>query len=184
MGKRARASAAVLAQASSAKKSEALRAMAAALRAHKDDILEANGRDMRGGEENGLGQAMLERLKLTEQRIEDMAVGIEEVAALPDPIGQTVRGYVNSDGLEIAQVRVPLGVIGVIYESRPNVTADTAALCLKSGNAVILRGGSEAMDSSRVIVSALIEAVSSAGLPEGCIQLLDVPGHEATTALM
>lgn len=184
MGKKARASAAVLAQASSAKKNEALRAMAAALRAHKDDILEANERDVRGAEENGLGQAMLDRLKLTEHRVEDMAVGIEEVAALPDPIGQTVRGYVNSDGLKIAQVRVPLGVVGVIYESRPNVTADTAALCLKSGNAVILRGGSEAMNSSRVIVSALIGAISSAGLPEGCIQLLDVPGHEATTALM
>lgn len=184
MGKKARASAAVLTQASSSKKNEALRAMAAALRAHRGDILEANGRDLRDGEKDGLSRAMLERLKLTEMGVENMAAGIEEVAALPDPIGQTVRGYVNSDGLRIEQVRVPLGVIGVIYESRPNVTVDTAALCLKSGNAVILRGGSEAMNSSRVTVSVLVEAILSAGLPEDCIQLLDVPGHEATTALM
>ncbi len=184
MGKKARAAAAVLAQAPTETKNEALKGMAAALRAQKDQILAANARDMKEAKEAGLNAALLHRLQLDDAKIEAMARGIDEIVALPDPIGVGVGSHINADGLEISQVRVPLGVIGVIYESRPNVTSDTASLCLKSGNAVILRGGSESMNSNRCIANVLIAAVFAAGLPESCIQLLDFPGHEATGALM
>ncbi len=174
MGRKAKAAAAELALADSATKDTALLAMAEALRAHKDEILEANAMDVKQAEEDKLSKAMIQRLTLDDKQIEGMAKGIEEVAALPDPIGRTVSGHISPEGLEITQVRVPLGVIGIIYESRPNVTADTASLCLKSGNAVILRGGSEAVNSNRIIAKLLTEAALSVGLPEGCIQLLDL----------
>ncbi len=184
MGKKARAAAAVLAQAGSETKNAALMGMAAALRAKKDEIIAANARDMKEGREAGLSQAMLNRLMLDDKRIEAMARGIDDIVALPDPIGKGVGSHISPDGLEISQVRVPLGVIGIIYESRPNVTSDTAALCLKSGNAVILRGGSESLNSNRCIADALIGAIVGAGLPDSCVQLVDFAGREGTAALM
>ena len=184
MGNNAKEAAAILAKTGTSVKNAALRAMAQALRDEQEAILAANVTDLNEGRESGLSEALLERLTLTEKRVEEMAHGIEEIAALPDPIGQGISSHVTPDGLEISLVRVPLGVIGIIYESRPNVTADTAALCLKSGNAVILRGGSEAINSNRAIASVLTRAIVSAGLPQSCVQLLDVGGREATTALM
>lgn len=184
MGKKARAAAAVLAQAGSETKNAALKGMAAALRAQKDEIIAANARDMKEGREAGLSQAMLNRLMLDDKRIEAMARGIDDIVALPDPIGKGVGSHISAEGLEISQVRVPLGVIGIIYESRPNVTSDTAALCLKSGNAVILRGGSESLNSNRCIADALIGAIVEAGLPDSCVQLVDFAGREGTAALM
>ncbi|MBP5212853.1 MAG: aldehyde dehydrogenase family protein, partial [Pyramidobacter sp.] len=177
MGQNARRAAAELALCSSGTKDKALRAMASELRAHKAEILEANRLDVTEAEADGLNKAMIQRLTLDDKQIEGMAKGIEEVAALPDPIGRGVSSHVSPEGLEISQVRVPLGVIGVIYESRPNVTADTASLCLKAGNAVILRGGSEAVNSNRIIAKILNEAALAAGLPEGSIQLLDLTGR-------
>ena len=184
MGQKARRAAAELALATSEAKDAALRAMASELRAHKAEILEANRLDVTEAEAEGLNKAMVQRLTLDDKQIEGMAKGIEEVAALPDPIGRGVSSHISPEGLEISQVRVPLGVIGVIYESRPNVTADTASLCLKSGNAVILRGGSEAVNSNRIIAKILNEAALAEGMPDGCIQLLDFNGREFTTALM
>ncbi|MDY3869284.1 MAG: glutamate-5-semialdehyde dehydrogenase [Pyramidobacter sp.] len=184
MGRKARAAAREMALAGSAVKNAALLGMARNLRARQKEILDANARDMKEGAEAGLTAALLERLTLNEARIEGMARGCEEIAALPDPIGRGISRHVSAEGLEIEQVRVPLGVIGMIYESRPNVTADAAALCLKSGNAVILRGGHEASNSNRAIANALVAAIFEAGLPESVVQLLDVPGRDATLALM
>ena len=184
MGRKARFAAKELALANSARKDAALKAMAQALREKCGSILDANALDLKEGAASGLSAALLERLTLTEARVEAMAKGIDEIRALPDPVGRGIASHVSPEGLEITQVRVPLGVIGMIYESRPNVTADAAALCLKSGNAVILRGGHEASNSNRAIANALIAAIFSAGLPESCLQLLDVPGREATNALM
>lgn len=184
MGTKARTAAAELALAGSEIKDKALREMAEELRAHTAEILEANKLDVAEAEQDGLSSAMIQRLKLDEKQVEAMARGIEDVAALPDPIGRGVSSHISPEGLEIAQVRVPLGVIGIIYESRPNVTADTASLCIKSGNAVILRGGSEAMNSNRIIAKVLTEAALSVGLPENCIQLLDLNGREFTIGLM
>ena len=183
MGKKARKAAGVLAQATSEQKNAALRAMAKALRDEKDVIIAENAKDLMRAEEKGLDSAMLQRLSIDEKGIETMARGIEQVAALPDPIGQGVSSHVSPEGLEISQVRVPFGVVGIIYESRPDVTADTAALCLKSGNAVILRGGSEAEKSNRAIAHALIKALFASGFPEDCIQLVPQE-REATIAMM
>lgn len=179
----ARKAADVLALATSARKNAALTSMAQALRGAKKEILDANEKDLASAREKGLDAAMIQRLALSDPAIEAMAKGIEQVAALPDPIGQGVSSHVSPEGLEISQVRVPLGVIGVIYESRPNVTADTAALCLKSGNAVILRGGSEAENSNRAIADVLIKAVAKSGLPADSIQLLPQE-RELTIAMM
>jgi glutamate-5-semialdehyde dehydrogenase len=184
MGGMAREAADILALAGTDVKNKALKAMAEALRTHQKEILEANSKDMRESEEKGLSAPMLQRLQLDSRQIENMAAGIEEIAALPDPVGQGVSSHIGPDGLEITQVRVPLGVIGVVYESRPNVTADTAALCLKSGNAVILRGGREAIRSNTAIASVLREAVASAGLPETCIQLIAMTDHESAVEFM
>ena len=184
MGRKARFAAKELALAGSDRKNAALKAMAQALREKCAAILEANAQYVKEGVAAKLTASLVERLTLNEARVEAMARGIEEIAALPDPIGQGVSSHVSPEGLEIAQVRVPLGVIGMIYESRPNVTADAAALCLKSGNAVILRGGHEASNSNRIIANALVAAIFTAGLPEDCVQLLDMPGREATNALM
>ena len=183
MARKARAAADVLALATSAQKNRALMAMAKALRDEQKEIIEANSVDLKNAQEKGLSAAMIQRLALDEKTIEGMAQGIEQVASLPDPIGQGVSSHISPEGLEISQVRVPLGVIGVIYESRPNVTADTAALCLKSGNAVVLRGGSEAENSNKAIAHALIKAIFSAGLPEHSVQLVP-QDREATIAMM
>lgn len=180
----ARQAALALAQASTSVKNQALQAMAEALLADSARILEANSKDIRRARERGLSEAMSERLTLNEKRISAMAEGIRQVAALPDPVGEIVEGWKRPNGLEILKVRVPLGVIAIIYESRPNVTADAAALCLKSGNAVILRGGSEAFQSNQAITSSLVRAIESSGLPAECVQIVQTTDREAATYLM
>ena len=169
MGARARAAQRLLAAAPTATKADALRAMAAAIRADAADILAANARDMAGAD--ALSPAMRDRLKLTEARIEGIAAALEQVAALPDPVGETIRAWRQPNGLTFRRVRVPLGVIGIIFESRPNVTADAGALCLMAGNACILRGGSDATESSRAIHRCLLAGLDAAGLPADAIQL-------------
>jgi len=172
MGARARAAAAVMAGASSEKKAQALVAAAQALRAATPRIIAANGLDMERGAANGLTAALLDRLRLDEGRIAGIADAVEQVARLADPVGQLVDESVRPNGLKLQRVRVPLGVIGIIYESRPNVTADAAALGLRSGNAVILRGGSEAVESNRAIHAAMVEGIEQAGLPADAVQLV------------
>ncbi|MCS6830528.1 MAG: glutamate-5-semialdehyde dehydrogenase [Armatimonadota bacterium] len=180
----ARRAAMALAQASTAVKNEALLMMADMLLADCGRILEANSEDIHRARERGLSEAMVERLTLNEKRIAAMAEGIRQVAALPDPVGEVIEGWKRPNGLEILKVRVPLGVVAIIYESRPNVTADAAALCLKSGNAVILRGGSEAFRSNQAITASLVRAVENAGLPAECVQMVQTTDREAATHLM
>ena len=170
LGRDAVAAAAVLAQADTATKDAALKGAAAALRARAGQILSANAHDLAAARAAGLGAALLDRLSLDDGRIEAMARNVEAVAQLPDPIGTVAAQWQRPNGLRIARVRVPLGVIGIIYESRPNVTADAGALCLKSGNAVILRGGSESSGSNAAIHNCLLEGLRGAGLPAACIQ--------------
>ncbi len=172
MGARARAAAAVMAGASSDQKARALVAAAQALRAATARIIEANGTDMARGAANGLTAALLDRLRLDEGRIAGIADAVEQVASLADPVGQLIDESARPNGLKLQRVRVPLGVIGIIYESRPNVTADAAALGLRSGNAVILRGGSEAVESNRAIHAAMVEGIAQAGLPADAVQLV------------
>jgi|SRR5882672_1024353 len=171
-GRAAVAAAQVLAQAASTQKDQALRAAAAAVRRRRSDLVIANRRDMEEAARKGLRDALLERLKLTDEGIEKMALGLETIAALPDPIGTVLAQWTRPNGLRIQRVRVPLGVIGMIYESRPNVTADAGALSLKSGNAVILRGGSESQHSNRAVHACLIDGLDAAGLPSSAIQLI------------
>jgi glutamate-5-semialdehyde dehydrogenase len=172
IGTSARAAAQALAQATAAIKNAALRQAAANLRARIRDILSANGRDVELGRGNGLSEALLDRLGLTPDRIEAMARGLEDIAELPDPVGQVIAEWERPNGLRIARIRTPLGVIGVIYESRPNVTADAGGLCLKAGNASILRCGSESFLTSSVIAECLTAGVMAAGLPDTSIQLV------------
>ena len=172
LGRAARAAARGLARAPRAAKDRALRAAAAAVRSDSAAILEANGRDLAAARESGLAAASLDRLALDGARIESMAEGLESVARLDDPIGAVMADWTRPNGLRITRVRVPLGVIGSIYESRPNVTADAAALCLKSGNAAILRGGSDSHHSSRAIFDCLRQAITEAGLPAGAVQMV------------
>jgi glutamate-5-semialdehyde dehydrogenase len=172
MGRRAREAARVLALASTEAKNAALLAMAARLEAGTGRIIEANRQDLDAARSKGRDAAFLDRLMLDGLRVAAMARGLHEVAALPDPVGPTIASWTRPNGLEISRVRVPVGVIGIIYESRPNVTADAAGLCLKSGNAVILRSGSESFLTSLVIANILSEAVAAAGLPEAAIQLV------------
>jgi len=169
----------VLAQADTAQKNAALVAAAASLRRRAGEILEANGRDVKAAGANGLGGALLDRLRLDASRVEAMAQGVEQIAALADPVGTVIAEWERPNGLRIQRVRVPLGVIGIIYESRPNVTCDAGALCLKSGNAAILRGGSESHHSSSVIHACLVDGLRAAGLPEGCIQLVPTTDRAA-----
>ena len=169
----------VLALASTAVRNAALGAGARALRARCGDILAANATDMKAAQAAGSGPAMLDRLRLDTARIEAMAAGAEAIAALPDPIGAVIAEWTRPNGLRIQRVRVPLGVIGIIYESRPNVTCDAGALCLKSGNAAILRGGSESHHSSQAIHACLVEGLRAAGLPEACIQLVPTTDRAA-----
>ena len=179
IGRAAVEAAQVLALAATAQKNAALAAAAASLRARRGEILAANARDMKAGEAAGLSGAMIDRLRLDEARIESMAVGVEQVAALADPIGSVIAEWERPNGLRIQRVRVPLGVIGIIYESRPNVTCDAGALCLKSGNAAILRGGSESHWSSTAIHACLVDGLRAAGLPESCIQLVPTTDRAA-----
>jgi glutamate-5-semialdehyde dehydrogenase len=180
----AKKAAAELAVTSTAVKNRALLAMAQALRDRQADILQANAEDMRQAAAKGMKTSMLDRLKLTEQRIAGMAEGLEQVAGLPDPVGSVVGGSRLANGMTVTKVRVPLGVIGIIYEARPNVTADAAGLCLKSGNAVILKGGSEAMQSNKIIAAVLAEAAEKAGIPAGAVQFIDTSDRQAVTDLI
>jgi glutamate-5-semialdehyde dehydrogenase len=184
LGRAAVSAAKALASANAAAKNAALLAVAAALRAGCDTILSANERDMTRARANGLSPAMLDRLALDPKRVEAMAQGIEQVAALPDPIGTTLTEWTRPNGLAIARVRVPLGVIGIIYESRPNVTADAAALCLKSGNAAILRGGSESYESSTAIHRIIQSGLTSAGLPAAAVQMVPTADRAAVGYLL
>ena len=184
MGRRARAASAVLALAPTATKAAALVAAAKALRASEAAILAANADDMARGEANGLTGAMLDRLKLTPQRIEGIAAGLEAVAGLPDPVGQEIDRATRPNGLVLSRVRVPLGVVGIIYESRPNVTADAGGLAMMAGNAAILRGGSEARASNAAIHAGLQQGLADVGLPEDAIQLVPVSDRAAVGAML
>ena len=168
-----------LASASTEQKDRALHAAAAALRRRQDEILEANARDMAAARHKGLTAALLDRLQLDPKRVEAMARGLEEIAALPDPVGGVAAQWRRPNGLLISRVRVPLGVVGIIYESRPNVTADAGALCLKAGNPVILRGGSESRESSAAIHACLLDGLREAGLPAEAIQLVPTADRAA-----
>jgi len=170
IGARAKAAARLLATASAGTKRKALEASAAAIESHAAEIIAANAKDMAYGREKGLSKALLDRLMLNEARVAAMAEGLRAVAAQDDPVGAVMAEWDRPNGLHIKRVRTPLGVIGVIYESRPNVTADAAGLCLKSGNAAILRGGSESFHSSGAILDCLKEGLRAAGLPEDAVQ--------------
>jgi glutamate-5-semialdehyde dehydrogenase len=184
LGQQAAAASSVLALASTGVKNHALTKIAGSLRARRAELLAANARDMDAARAKGLSGALLDRLALDENRVESMARGVEEIAALPDPIGTTITQWTRPNGLDIARVRVPLGVIGIIYESRPNVTCDAGALCLKSGNAAILRGGSESAHSSRAIHACIVEGLVAAGLPEASIQLVPTTDRAAVGYLL
>jgi glutamate-5-semialdehyde dehydrogenase len=179
MGRQARAAAYKLAQLSSDEKNTILREMAAAIRQRVPELLAANAKDLEAGRQKGLSNAMLDRLMLDEKRIEAMAAGIDQVATLPDPVGQVLDSWERPNGIRIEQIRVPIGTIGIIYESRPNVTADAAVLCFKTGNATILRGGSEALHSN----VAIAEALAAAGAPEHAIQLIPFTDRESVAVL-
>ncbi|MGH2880310.1 MAG: glutamate-5-semialdehyde dehydrogenase [Solirubrobacteraceae bacterium] len=174
---RARGAARALAAADTATKNAALFAIARALRSREAEILAANELDLQAGREAGIGAALLDRLRLDSERLEGIAVAVEAVAALGDPVGEVIDGYRLPNGLDVRKVRVPLGVIAVVYEARPNVTIDAAALCLKSGNAIVLRGSSSAGESNAVLAAIASEAAIAAGLPEGCIGLIGGPAH-------
>jgi len=184
MGARARAAAALLVAASDAQKIDALRRAAQALRDRAPQIIAANARDMENAAANGLSPALLDRLRLDQDRVLATAAGVDQVATLDNPLGSVIDRQVRPNGMELSRVRVPLGVIGIIYESRPNVTADAAALCLRAGNAVILRGGSEAKESNRAIHAAMAEGIAAAGLPADAVQLVPTTDRAAVGALL
>ena len=184
MGRRARAAAVALARAPTERKAQAVVRAAAALRAQADVVLAANAEDMARAAAAGLSPAMLDRLKLDLKRLEGVAGALEAVAGLPDPVGDTIDESVRPNGLRLSRVRVPIGVIGIIYESRPNVTADAGALALMAGNAVILRGGSEAERSNRAIHACLAQGLAEAGLPEDAIQLVGTTDRAAVGAML
>lgn len=184
MGRAARGACRRLSALSAGDRSRILRAMAEGIVANRDAITSANDRDMAAGAAAGLSEAMLDRLKLDAARLDAMATGLREVADLPDVLGQVLDRRTHANGMIIEKVRVPLGVIGMIYESRPNVTADAAGLCFKSGNAVILRGGSEAVHSNRAIHQAMLRAGSAAGLPDHAVQLIESTDRAAVNVLL
>jgi glutamate-5-semialdehyde dehydrogenase len=184
MATRARAAARLLARTDTATKSQALAAAAAAIRADTDAICAANARDMAAAEAAGLSPALLDRLKLTPERVAATSEGVAAVAALADPVGDVIDQTVRPNGLVLSRVRVPLGVVGIIYESRPNVTADAAALCVMAGNAAILRGGSEAVESNRAIHTAFVRGLGEAGLPADAAQLVPVTDRAAVGAML
>lgn len=166
------------------KKDEALNAIAKALRENADKIIKANDIDIENGEKSGLTKSLLDRLKLTNDRINGMADGVSEVASLADPVGRVLDGRTLKNGLQIEKVTVPMGVIGIIFEARPNVTSDAAALCLKAGSAVILRGGKEAINSNKAIAEIMRDAIEGAGLPRDCVSLVEDTTRQSATELM
>jgi glutamate-5-semialdehyde dehydrogenase len=184
LAERARAASIELAQATRADKDRALHAMAEALGRQADAILSANAEDCAAAQESGTPPALVDRLRLTPERLDDMAEGLRQVAGLADPVGEVVRGSRLPNGLELRQVRVPFGVVGIIYEARPNVTADAAGICLKSGNAVLLRGSSSAFGSNTAITDALRSGIEAAGLPADAVLLVPGDGHDTAKALM
>ena len=183
LARAARVAARQLAVIDRAHKDAALHAMADALAAAADEVLAANASDVARARAAGTSEALIDRLSLTQPRIDSMVAGLRSLASLPDPIGEVVRGWQLANGVHIDQVRVPLGVIGIIYEARPNVTADAAGICLKAGNASLLRGSSSAVDSNRAIVKALRAGLATAGLPQDAVALVE-GGHETTTEMM
>ena len=183
-GKNAKEASYELGNLSTEDKNKGLTAMADYLVKYKNEIIEANSLDLKKAMDKGTSKAMLDRLTLNAERIEGMANGLRQVASLPDPVGEVVSMWTRPNGLQIGQKRVPMGVIGIIYEARPNVTSDAAGLCFKTGNAVILRGGSEAINSNKAIVKALVEALKSANLPEKAIQLVEDTSREVATEMM
>ena len=183
-GKKAKEVSFILSNLSTLEKNKGLNAMANSLVNNKEEILKANKIDLQASMEKGTSKSMLDRLALTEERIEGMSNGLRQVVALPDPIGEVLGMWTRPNGLQIGQKRVPLGVIGIIYEARPNVTSDAAGLCFKAGNAVILRGGSEAINSNKAIVKVLREGLKSVGLPEDSIQLIEDTSREVATEMM
>ena len=174
----------VVGRASEDARNKALFAMAASLRSHVPEILEGNAVDMEAGKASDMSAGMLDRLYLDEGRVEAMACALESLAALPDPVGRVLEHREMDNGIDLSRVSVPLGVVAMVYEARPNVTADAAGICLKSGNACVLRGGSQALHSNAAIVAALREAIVSAGLPADAISFIDTPDRSATDALM
>ncbi|MBA1273507.1 glutamate-5-semialdehyde dehydrogenase [Stutzerimonas azotifigens] len=184
LGRAAREASRVLARASTAQKNRALQAAAAALDAARPELAAANARDLEAGRASGLGAAMLDRLALTPARVDDMIEGLRQVATLPDPIGEIRDMRFLPSGIQVGKMRVPLGVVGIIYESRPNVTIDAASLCLKSGNATILRGGSEAIHSNQAIARCIGLGLAEAGLPEAAVQVVETTDRAAVGALI
>lgn len=184
LGKKAKAAAPKMAAASPEKKNAALRAISEALIAKTDEIINANALDLKAAQENGMSDSMQDRLRLTKARIEGIANAVTELIAMDDPVGSVVQGSVRPNGLRIMKTRVPLGSIGIIFESRPNVTVDAATLCLKAGNTVLLRGGKEAINSNMCLTNIMREAVSSAGLPMDCIQLVEDTSRETAADMM
>ena len=184
LGRQARAASRIVAAASTGTKNAALAAMAAAIREQRDALLAANARDLDAARAAGLEPAMVDRLTLTAKGVEAMAAGIEQVAALPDPVGEITDVRRRPSGIEVGKMRVPLGVVGIIYEARPNVTADAAALCLKSGNAAILRGGKEALHCNQAIAACVRAGLAAAGLPETAVQVVETTDREAVGQLI
>ena len=174
----------VLASASSGRKNAALVEMANALQKRSKELISENRKDIEFAKKKGLSKALIDRLTLNQKRISEMSQGLVEVAALPDPVGEIVRMWQRPNGMSVGKMRVPIGVIGIIYESRPNVTADAAGLCLKAGNAVVLRGGSEAIHSNRAIVKVLRDAAKKQGLHQGAITFIDIPEREAVMEML
>ncbi|MGX1630886.1 glutamate-5-semialdehyde dehydrogenase [Streptomyces albidoflavus] len=183
-GRRAQETAADLAALPRAVKDDALRAVADALQARSEEIVAANAGDVRRAEEAGTAASVVDRLTLTADRVRAIAADVRHIVTLPDPVGEVVRGSTLPNGIDLRQVRVPLGVVGIIYEARPNVTVDAAALCLKSGNAVLLRGSSSAKESNTALVAVLRDAVAAAGLPADAVQLVPGDTHESVRELM
>ncbi len=184
LGRKAKAAETAAAAASTMQKNSALAAISKALLANKELIISENAKDLAAAKENGMSEAMQDRLKLDEKRIEGMAKGVDEIIALGDPIGQVIDGFTRPNGLQILKTRAPLGVIGIIFESRPNVTVDAAALCLKAGNAVILKGGKEAINSNICLGNIMRAALESEGLPADIIQVVESTSRETTNELM
>ena len=184
LGEQARAASRAMARSSTKDKNRALTAIAAEIETQRATLRAANAEDMARGQENGLDAALLDRLELTDARIDGMLEGLEQVAALPDPVGEITDMKYRPSGIQIGKMRVPLGVIGIIYESRPNVTIEAASLCLKSGNAAILRGGSEAIASNKALAACISAGLKAAGLPQSAVQVVETTDREAVGALI
>lgn len=184
LGEQARAASRAMARSSTKDKNRALTAIAAEIETQRVTLRAANAEDMARGQENGLDAALLDRLELTDARIDGMLEGLEQVAALPDPVGEITDMKYRPSGIQIGKMRVPLGVIGIIYESRPNVTIEAASLCLKSGNAAILRGGSEAIASNKALAACISAGLKAAGLPQSAVQVVETTDREAVGALI